>query len=67
MSRYMVFAGEIEGQLKPKILLPKDEAFTYAKELEGTHKLVAVCHLDTQKGGKAEVVYSNFFEPEGTR
>lgn len=58
MNRCIVFAGEIKGQLKAKILLPKEEALKYAKELEETHKLVAVCQLN----GKpvADTIYTNF-------
>jgi hypothetical protein len=34
MNKYVVFAGEVKGQLKLKMLLPKEEALAYAKELE---------------------------------
>jgi hypothetical protein len=63
MSRCIVFAGEVEGQLQPKILLPKDEAIAYAKELEEVHKLVGVCDLGNKdSNGKAKTIYSNFVE-----
>jgi hypothetical protein len=58
MNKYVVFAGEVEGQLKLKMLLPKEEALAYAKELEEVYKYVAVCHLGDKE--KADTVYSNF-------
>lgn len=58
MNRYIVFAGEVKGQLKPKILLPKEEALAYAKELESVHTYVAVCHLGNNP--MADTVYTNF-------
>lgn len=58
MNRYVVFAGEVKGQLKLKMLLPKEEALAYAKELESVHKYVAVCHLGSNP--IADTVYTNF-------
>jgi len=62
MNRYVVFAGEVKGQLKLKMLLPKEEALAYAKELESVHTYVAVCHLGNQD--MADTIYANF-ELEG--
>lgn len=58
MNKYVVFAGEVKGQLKLKMLLPKEEALAYAKELEEVHKYVAVCHLSNNP--MAETIYTNF-------
>lgn len=58
MNRYVVFAGEVKGQLKLKMLLPKEEALAYAKELESVHTYVAVCHLG--KEPMADTIYTNF-------
>lgn len=53
MNRYIVFAGEGKGQLMLKMLLPKEEALAYAKELESVHTYVAVCYL-------GNTIYTNF-------
>lgn len=58
MNRYVVFAGEVKGQLKLKMLLPKEEALAYAKELESVYTYVAVCHLG--KEPMANTLYTNF-------
>lgn len=58
MNKCVVFAGEVKGQLKLKILLPKEEALKYAKELEEIHKYVAVCQLGDKP--LADTIYTNF-------
>ncbi len=58
MNKYVVFAGEVKGQLKLKMLLPKEKAIAYAKELEEIHKYVAVCHLGDKP--MADTIYTNF-------
>ena len=57
-NKCLVFAGEVKGQLKIKMLLPKEKAIAYAKELEEVHKYVAVCQLNGEP--MAETIYTNF-------
>ena len=58
MNKCVVFAGDIKGKLKLKILLPREEALKYAKELEELHKYVAVCQLGDKL--MADTIYTNF-------
>ena len=57
---YMIFAGEERGKLMlKKLLSDKPAAFTYAKELEDTNKLVAIC-MGLADNPQTAVIYTNY-------
>lgn len=66
MTQCVVFVGKEEGHLRPKRLLPREAAISYAEELEGSYPLVAVAELvyNGSPTAKAKTIYSNFFNVE---